>query len=178
MDALAAGQQGEALQSNGLERAPNLHSGGLHGVELKLRIGVEVDDQPIRAFNRAGAAAPAVELDRLDLGASDYLVRRVGVEILFGSAVLLRHRLEADELVELFARRRMFTVALKEAFAFAAAKQVEKSPVEERQHDGRDDLVVKRGRADADVGFLVGPFWRPHHEPGTPSAAKPIRFTW
>src|SRR5206468_12916750 len=127
---------------------------GLHRLKPELWIGIEVYDQPIRRFDGAGAAAPAMELDRLDLGAGHDLVRTLDIQILLGPSVLLGHRLEAEKLLELLAGRWMLPVALKEAFALAAAEQVEQATVEKRKHDRPDDLVVERGRADADVGLL------------------------
>src|SRR5207245_353945 len=67
------------------------------------------------------------------------------------------------EPVELLASGRVLAVALEKAFAFAAAEQVQQPPLHVRQHDRRCDLVIKRGRADADVRFCVRRFGRPHH---------------
>jgi len=46
---------------------------------------------------------------------------------------------------------------------WTAGKTLEQS-IEERQQDRRRDLVVKRGRADADVGLVVGRLAGPGHD--------------
>jgi hypothetical protein len=112
-----------------------------------------------------------VELDALHFRTGDDLVGALDVQILLGAAVLLLDRLEVDEPVELLAGRRMLAVALEEAFAFAAAEQVEQPPLSERKHDRREDLVIERGRADADVRLVVGGLGRPGHGVATLLAA-------
>ena len=105
-----------------------------------------------------------MEFDALNLGAGGDFVRRLDEQILLGAPVLLRDRVQMDQLVELLAGRRMIAVALEEAFAFTAAKQVEQAALQKREHDRRDDLIVERRRPDADVGLFVGSFAGPRHD--------------
>jgi hypothetical protein len=62
--------------------------------------GIEVDHQPVGLLDRARAAAPAVECDRIRSGARRDAVHVGYVEIVLGAPVLLLDRLEPHRRLE------------------------------------------------------------------------------
>ena len=92
VDALAAGQQREALEAEVLEQRSQPHRRVLHLVEIEPDVGIEVEHQPVGIFDLVDLAAPAVELDRAHLHAGEQALDVVEVEIVLGVAVLLLDR--------------------------------------------------------------------------------------
>ena len=74
MDALPAAQQRKAVEPDRLHATMHVEGGLLDRVEAELRVRIEVDHEPVGSLDRAGAAAPAMELHTLHPGAGDDLV--------------------------------------------------------------------------------------------------------
>ena len=88
----------------------------LHLAEVEADVGIEVEHQPVGAFDLVDLAAPAVELDRPHLHAGEQAPDVVEVEVVLGLAVLLLDRDVLHVLAE-----RALVVLLEEAVARPAA---------------------------------------------------------
>src|SRR5205085_3293122 len=100
MDALAAGEEGEALEADRLERAPHLEGSVPDLLEPDTLSGIEVEGDSVRPFMVRQAGPPAVELDGIGLDAGEQPLAGVDIEIVLGPAVLLEDRHLVDRFVE------------------------------------------------------------------------------
>jgi hypothetical protein len=147
------------------EPAPHLEGSVPHRFKPKLWIGIEVYDKPVGGLDRRRPAAPAVELDRLHLRAGEDAGCIRDVEIVFGATVFLGHLSQPDRGFEVAARGRVGAAALEEALLLAAAQQVEEPAFEMGEHHRRNDLIIERRRAHADVRLRERRLFGPDHLP-------------
>ncbi len=123
---------GKRFEPRRLQQLAQIARGLAHLRKVDARIGIEVEDEPIRLLQRLGARAPQVDLDTADLRHGDEAGRAVDHEIVGDLAVafLHRHRLQGG-------RHALLGVLLEEALLgrpLRAAHEAQRAPAAVRQH--------------------------------------------
>src|SRR5205085_332271 len=88
VDALAAGDHGEAFEAPFGERGTDIERRLPDGFEIEAFVGVDVENDAVGLFELVDMAAPDVEFEAIHLDASDDAREPIDVEIVFDRAVL------------------------------------------------------------------------------------------